>query len=245
MLDSLKLNAGNTGPQGFLMFENPDSDTNGKFVDGFRLGALLRDASVPVLILNACQSAAAEARSTPETETLAGTREEVEAYGSLAQAVMDAGAAGVVAMRYSVYVVTATQFVAELYGALARGRRLGEAVTWARRICTISPTAKSPTSHARCRTGRYQWCGSVRRCGYGRKSLTRPQSKYLLILLTHRIRTRSIGYFRSGRMLVFTVAMKRCMRSTELSITTASCCCTPMLAAARPRRQRSSRAGMN
>jgi hypothetical protein len=27
-------------------------------------------------------------------------------------------------MRYSVYVVTAAQFVAELYGALARGRGL-------------------------------------------------------------------------------------------------------------------------
>lgn len=46
---------------------------------------------------------------------------------------VEAGAAGVVAMRYSVYVVTAAQFVAELYGALARGRSLGEAVTSARR----------------------------------------------------------------------------------------------------------------
>jgi tetratricopeptide (TPR) repeat protein len=133
VLDSLKLDAGNTGPQGFLMFENPNSDSNDKFVDGFRLGALLRDAGVPVLILNACQSAAAEARPVPQTEKPDSTREEVEAYGSLAQAVMDAGAAGVVAMRYSVYVVTAAQFVAELYGALARGRRLGEAVTWARK----------------------------------------------------------------------------------------------------------------
>jgi tetratricopeptide (TPR) repeat protein len=133
VLSNLKLDAGNTGAHGFLMFEDPDSKTDGEFVDGFRIGALLRDTSVPVLILNACQSAAAEARSTPEIEKAAGTREEVEAYGSLAQAVMDAGAAGVVAMRYSVYVVTAAQFVVELYGALARGRRLGEAVTWARK----------------------------------------------------------------------------------------------------------------
>ncbi|MEA2883132.1 MAG: hypothetical protein QOH32_2388 [Bradyrhizobium sp.] len=133
VLSSLKLDAGNTGAHGFLMFEDPDSETNGEFVDGFRLGALLRDASVPILILNACQSAAAEARPEPEMEKPDGTREEVEAYGSLAQAVMDAGAAGVVAMRYSVYVVTAAQFVAELYGALARGRRLGDAVTWARK----------------------------------------------------------------------------------------------------------------
>ena len=52
---------------------------------------------------------------------------------------MEAGAAGVVAMRYSVYVVTAAQFVAELYGALARGRRLGEAVTWARKNLANQP----------------------------------------------------------------------------------------------------------
>jgi tetratricopeptide (TPR) repeat protein len=133
VLSSLRLDAGSTGAHGFLMFEDPDSETNGEFVDGFRLGGLLRDAGVPVLILNACQSASAEPRPAPEMEERADTREEVEAYGSLAQAVMDAGAAGVVAMRYSVYVVTAAQFVAELYGALARGRKLGEAVNWARK----------------------------------------------------------------------------------------------------------------
>jgi tetratricopeptide (TPR) repeat protein len=133
VLSSLKLDAGSNGTHGFLMFEDPDSETNGEFVDGFRLGGLLRDTSVPVLVLNACQSAFVEARSKPEPENSADAREEIEAYGSLAQAVMDSGAAGVVAMRYSVYVVTAAQFVAELYGALARGHRLGEAVTWARK----------------------------------------------------------------------------------------------------------------
>ena len=55
---------------------------------------------------------------------------------------MNAGAAGVVAMRYSVYVVTAAQFVAELYGALARGRTLGEAVAWARGNLADEPDRK-------------------------------------------------------------------------------------------------------
>lgn len=132
VLSSLTLDAGKSGPHGFLMFEDPKSSTNGEFVDGFKVGALLRDSSVPFLILNACQSAFAEATAKPKDAT-GETRDEVEAYGSLAQAVMETGAAGVVAMRYSVYVVTAAQFVAELYGALARGRTLGEAVTWARK----------------------------------------------------------------------------------------------------------------
>ena len=97
-----------------------------RLVDGFKLGETLRDAGAPILILNACQSAFAEASATPKVDA-SSQREEIATYGSLAQAIMENGAAGVVAMRYSIYVVTAAQFVAELYGALARGRTLGEA----------------------------------------------------------------------------------------------------------------------
>ncbi len=118
------------GPCGFLVFEDPAAKRRFKLVDGFKLGETLRDAGVPILILNACQSAFAEASATPQAD--ASPREEIAAYGSLAQAVMEHGAAGVVAMRYSVYVVTAAQFVAELYAALARGRTLSEATSFAR-----------------------------------------------------------------------------------------------------------------
>ena len=118
---------------GFLAFESPASSQNAELVDGFKLGTLLNEAGVPVLVLNACQSAYAEARSKPVLDNPGDARQEVEAYGSLAQAVMSKGASGVIAMRYSVLVTTATQFMAELYGALARGRRLGEAVSVARK----------------------------------------------------------------------------------------------------------------
>jgi len=133
VLDHLRLKGGGPGPRGFLAFEDPANEANAKFADGFRLGALLESSGVPVLVLNACQSAFAEAPAQPDQAKPEAARAEIEAYGSLAQAVVEAGAAGVVAMRYSVYVVTAAQFVAELYGALARGRSLGEAVTSARR----------------------------------------------------------------------------------------------------------------
>ncbi len=63
----------------------------------------------------------------------------VRAFGSLAQEVMDQGVAGVVAMRYSVYVVTAAQFVAEMYAALAHGHTLGEAATLARKQLADQP----------------------------------------------------------------------------------------------------------
>ena len=46
---------------------------------------------------------------------------------------MDYGATGVVAWRYSVFVDTAAQYMADLYGALASGLPLGEAATLARK----------------------------------------------------------------------------------------------------------------
>ena len=61
------------------------------------------------------------------------------AFGSLAQEVMDTGLAGVVAMRYNVYVVTAAQFMADLYAALGRGQPLGQAVAAGRKQLHADP----------------------------------------------------------------------------------------------------------
>jgi hypothetical protein len=63
----------------------------------------------------------------------------VRTFGTLAQEVMDAGVAGVVAMRYNVYVVTAAQFVADLYAELVRGQTLGAAVTMGRKQLATNP----------------------------------------------------------------------------------------------------------
>jgi len=59
--------------------------------------------------------------------------EQIRQFGSFAHAVMDSGASGVVAWRYSVFVDTAAQYMADLYGALASGLSLGEAATLARK----------------------------------------------------------------------------------------------------------------
>jgi predicted transposase YbfD/YdcC len=137
--------AGRAGAHGWLLFERPGAPGNVEYVDGPALGGLLAETGVPVLVLNACRSAHADLATTPEQATQAAGRDvgdvhaRVRAYGSLAQEVMDAGVAGVVAMRYSVYVVTAAQFVGELYGALLAGRRLGEAVTRARKHLADQP----------------------------------------------------------------------------------------------------------
>jgi tetratricopeptide (TPR) repeat protein len=153
-LNAQMLAAPRTGRHGYLLFENPRLSTNADPVDGTTLGQLLAETNVPILVLNACRSAHSEALPSPDPSPSPGegnsftpgassgvgdVHSQVRAFGSLAQAVMDAGVAGVVAMRYNVYVVTAAQFVADLYAALAGGQALGEAVTLGRKQLAAQP----------------------------------------------------------------------------------------------------------
>jgi tetratricopeptide (TPR) repeat protein len=135
----LMLGGPREGSHGYLFFENPQSgqDENVQLVDGPSLGKLLADTDTPVLVLNACRSAHADIQEEPEA--VEDVHSQVRAFGSLAQEVMDAGVAGVVAMRYNVYVVTAAQFVADLYAALASGQTLGQAVSMGRKQLAAQP----------------------------------------------------------------------------------------------------------
>jgi tetratricopeptide (TPR) repeat protein len=127
------------GKHGYLLFEDPDSEHNQQFVDGPTLGRLLTETGVPVLVLNACRSAYAEAASAPEDELAQDVHERIKAYGSLAAEIADTGVPGVVAMRYNVYVVTAAQYMADLYAHLLAGSSLGQAATAARRALAADP----------------------------------------------------------------------------------------------------------
>jgi tetratricopeptide (TPR) repeat protein len=141
---------------------------NQQLVDGPTLGRLLTSAGVPVLVLNACRSAYTEARDKPvgtpgdasaaeedeaglspvgasafpaagESALTEDVHARIRAYGSLATEVADAGVPGVVAMRYNVYVVTAAQFMADLYAHLLAGKSLGQAAGEARRALAADP----------------------------------------------------------------------------------------------------------
>jgi CHAT domain len=108
-----------------------------------------------VLVLNACRSAWTEAPARPAEPDagpgpdpaapgesgagLADVHARIRAYGSLAAEVADAGVPGVVAMRYNVYVVTAAQYMADLYAHLLAGKTLGRAATAARRALAGNP----------------------------------------------------------------------------------------------------------
>jgi CHAT domain/AAA domain len=130
------------GAHGYLLFENPGLAGNAQLVDGPALAGLLTGTGVPLLILNACRTALA-GTPPPPAAGLGDPHAEVRAFGSLAQEVMDAGAAGVLAMRYNIYVTTAARLVADVYAALLEGQSFGAAVRAARTTLATPPPAST------------------------------------------------------------------------------------------------------
>jgi tetratricopeptide (TPR) repeat protein len=137
-INALTLGSKNNGKHGYLLFEHTGSDDKMRPVPGDELGKLLHDTGVPVLVLNACQSAMHEAVAD-EKSTADNVHDEVRAIGSLAQAVIDQGIPAVLGMRYSVFVVTAAQYIGQLYAALAKGRSFGQAASEGRKHLALNP----------------------------------------------------------------------------------------------------------
>ena len=101
---------------GGLCFESPEDVNkleNRRHVTVFtsELGPLLRDHRIPLVFLEACQTAQAE-----------------KASESVASELLKVGVASVVAMSHSVLVETARRFVESFYKALAAGKRVGDAM---------------------------------------------------------------------------------------------------------------------
>ncbi|RJP47155.1 MAG: CHAT domain-containing protein [Anaerolineaceae bacterium] len=101
---------------GFLLFE--DENHQRHQVDAEQLGALLNESGIPLIVLNACQSAQPDDRNP---------------FASVASRLIESGVGSVVAMNYSVLVETAKRFTREFYGALARGLSSSAAMDSARR----------------------------------------------------------------------------------------------------------------
>ncbi|WP_239132802.1 CHAT domain-containing tetratricopeptide repeat protein [Paractinoplanes durhamensis] len=102
---------------GGLCFEDPaDQDRLEKrrmdFVDAGRLANLVRQHRIPLVFLEACQSATTD----------------VDPTASVAARLLDEGVTSVVAMSHSVLVETARRFVHRFYAELARGARVGAAM---------------------------------------------------------------------------------------------------------------------
>lgn len=83
-----------------------------ELVHADKLAALLRDYRIPLVVLEACQSAQSDKNPTD----------------SVAASLLQQGISSVVAMTHSVLVVTAQQFVEPFYQALAQGERVASAM---------------------------------------------------------------------------------------------------------------------
>ncbi|MER7456627.1 CHAT domain-containing protein [Micromonospora sp. NPDC126480] len=133
--------------RGYLLFEQSGSGENRRPVDGRTVGDLLVRGQVPLLVLNACRSAYAEAPPAPAAGTEPGDgpgHDRLRAFGSFAHEVAESGVPAVVAMGHNVYVGTAVRFTRALYRDLRDGVPLGQAVRSGRRLLAALPERPTP-----------------------------------------------------------------------------------------------------
>jgi tetratricopeptide (TPR) repeat protein len=102
------------GPTGMLLFEN--STGNGdELIPAETLCGLLREYKIPVMVLNACQSAMLDEQAK-------------DPFASVAASLLKAGVYSVVAMSYSLWVSGAKEFVPAFYRRLFEGGNVAESV---------------------------------------------------------------------------------------------------------------------
>ena len=101
------------GPQGRLIFETEEGDEDG--IEAERLTQLLSEYRIPIMVLNACQSARIDERAQ-------------DPFASVAAALLKAGIRSVVAMGYNLYVSGAQRFIPAFYQRLLAKGQVTEAV---------------------------------------------------------------------------------------------------------------------
>ncbi|MDJ0582188.1 tetratricopeptide repeat protein [Crocosphaera sp.] len=111
-----KINEGIKQNTGYLLFEDKDGKT--ALISAETLGDMLNRRHIALMVLSACQSA----QVTGE-----------DAMGSVAARLTHAGIPSVLAMTYSVLVVTAQQLFRKFYERLVKGDSIGQALDKARR----------------------------------------------------------------------------------------------------------------
>ena len=116
------------GPHGYLVFDSATLDNNVQLVDGISLGALMREARVPVLTLNLCRVARNDFRAEPD-EMASPPTGTLRAFHSLSHDVLEKGARAAVHLPYSIDPFKAAEIFGALYSDLARGLEVGASLT--------------------------------------------------------------------------------------------------------------------
>ncbi|MET8853619.1 tetratricopeptide repeat protein [Amycolatopsis sp. NPDC004625] len=120
------LSFGQPAGEGVLVFEKPEGGADE--VPAARIGQVLAEAQVPVVVLNACQSGAVG----KQLEAAVATR------------LLSGGASAVVAMAYSVYAVAAAEFMTAFYERLFAGDTVTDAVLAGRARMAHRPERPCP-----------------------------------------------------------------------------------------------------
>nr|CAA6810667.1 MAG: TPR repeat:TPR repeat [uncultured Thiotrichaceae bacterium] len=118
------------GTQGMLIFEDDQGEPNE--VEAAVLSTLMAEYQIPIMVLNACQSAMIDEQAD-------------DAFASVAASLLRAGIRSVVAMGYNLYVSGAQEFVPAFYQRLLRSGNVGEAtragrqamLAQAKRVCML------------------------------------------------------------------------------------------------------------
>jgi tetratricopeptide (TPR) repeat protein len=100
------------GTQGKLIFEDVEAEEDP--IEADKLSQLIAEYRIPIMVLNACQSARIDERAE-------------DAFASVAAALLRAGIHSVVAMGYNLYVSGAQQFVPAFYQRLFESSNVSEA----------------------------------------------------------------------------------------------------------------------
>lgn len=131
------------GARGYLLFEDLEGGDARRLVDGVQIGNLVARMGTPLIVLHACQSATARVEALERMAadpTGPGRRpaspvgeapddhDQDLAYRSLAAEVMRSNPRAIVALPWTLPPVTATRVLSGLYGRIAEGAPVSEAI---------------------------------------------------------------------------------------------------------------------
>jgi tetratricopeptide (TPR) repeat protein len=145
--------------QGYVLFEGKAGGA--ELIGAGDFASALKEGGVPLVILNACQSGKIET-----ADEAAGPE------ASVATRLLQDGAASVVAMSHSVYVVAAAAFMAVFYEALFAGKSVSEAVNTGRKALRLEKNRLRPSLKGNIPL--QDWIVPVH---YARSALRLPQSE--------------------------------------------------------------------
>jgi tetratricopeptide (TPR) repeat protein len=117
-----------SAPEGVLLFEKEEGEPD--LIEASRLGDELKKYHIPIMVLNACQSATVDEHAQ-------------NPFSSVATSLLKAGIRSVVAMSYSLYVSGAQQFVPAFYDRLFESGDVAEALRAGRQKMFACPDRNS------------------------------------------------------------------------------------------------------